>query len=107
MSVISSDPASISQHSSVIMKKPRDCIYCRIVHKKRRRTTRRQKCDAALCLQARNCFLKFHQSQFDEARNEWLDDKHVPTISVSPEPKGRPIGSKKAKGRGKRKVKNW
>ena len=46
------------------------------------------------CLQARNCFLKFHQSQFDEARNEWLDDKHVPTISVSSEPKGRLLEAK-------------
>ena len=50
---------------------------------------------------------QYTSSQFDEARNEWLDDKHVSTISVSSEPKGRPIRSKKAKGRGKRKVKNW
>lgn len=107
-SVAGKKAASCSQHSSVKMKKPRDCVYCQLVFKKRIRTTRRcQKCDAALCLQARNCFIKFHQPQFDAIRSQWLSTKKVPTISASSKPKGRPTGSKKSKGRGKRKYKNW
>ena len=52
--------AKPNQHSSVRMSKARDCIYCRLVYKKRRRTTRQcSKCDAALCLQARNAFKNF------------------------------------------------
>ena len=107
-SVAGKKPASISQHSSLKMKKPKDCVYCRIVYQKRRRTTRRcYKCDAALCLQARNCFRKFHQARFDEIRNEWLRTKPVPPISTSSEPRGRPVGSTISKGRGKRKCRNW
>lgn len=37
-SVSGRKPAAVSLHSSVKMAKAKDCVYCRIVHKKRRRT---------------------------------------------------------------------
>ena len=106
-SVSGRKPAAVSQHASVKMTKTRDCVYCRLVHKKRRRTVRQcDKCDAPLCLQARNCFRRFHHPEFEERRKEWLSSKAVPPISCSTKPKGRPKGST-VKGRGKRRKKNW
>ncbi len=94
------------EHRSVRMHKGKDCVYCKITSGTRRRTTRQcSKCEAPLCLLARNCFHKFHQSSFTEKRNTWLKSKSIPKHSA--ELIGRPKGSKVQKGRGKRKRKNW
>ena len=94
------------EHRSERMPKGRDCVYCKLVHGVRRRTTRQCiKCDAPLCLLARNCFQKFHQQNFREERSKWLQSKSIPR--EAPVPKGQPQGSTISKGRGKRKRKNW
>ena len=106
-SVAGRKPTAESLHAPVKMAKARDCVYCRIVQKKRRRTVRQcNRCDAPLCLQARNCFRKFHRPEFEERRMDWLSSKSVPSIPTSAKPKGRPTGST-VKGRGKRQKRNW
>ena len=60
-SVAGRKPESTIQHRSERMPKGRDCVYCKIVHGVRRHTTRQCiKCEAPLCLLARNCFQKFY-----------------------------------------------
>lgn len=47
------------EHKSERMVKGRDCVYCKLIHGVCRRTTRQcTKCEAPLCLLARNCFQK-------------------------------------------------
>ncbi len=99
-----SDPTI--EHRSERMPTGKDCVYCRIQYGVRRRTSRMcSKCEAPLCLLARNCFKKFHQINFTEKRNQWLLSKRV--SSPSSELPGRPMGTTVPKGRGRRKRKNW
>ncbi len=105
-SVAGRKPATESIHAPFKMEKAKDCVYCRIVHKKQRRTIRQcNVCNAPLCWRARTCFRKFHRPEFCEGRKSWIFSKQA-SISVSAKPKGRPQGST-IKGRGKRRKRNW
>lgn len=107
-SVAGRKPDTTIEHRSERMVKGSDCVYCKLVHGVRRRTTRQcVKCQAPLCLLARNCFQKFHQESFREERNSWLQHKSLAEPSTTSSAKGRPKGSTVQKGRGKRKKRNW
>ena len=106
-SVAGRKPATEIIHVPVKMER-RDCVYCKIVQKKLRRTI--WQCNtygAPLCWRARTCFRKFHHPDFGEKRKDWMLSKHTPSISTSAKPKGRSKGSMVVKGRGKRRKKNW
>lgn len=106
-SVAGRKPAAECIHVPVKMDRARDCVYCRIVHKKRRRTIRQcNMCNAPLCWRARTCFKKFHHPEFGERRKSYLSSKCATSISTSAKPKGRPKGTA-VKGRGKRRKRNW
>ena len=94
------------EYRSERMAKGRDCVYCKLVHGMRRRTTQQcSKCEAALCLLSWNCFQKSHQQTFREERSKWLQNKSIP--KQSSKPIGRPKGSTVSKGQGKWKRENW
>ena len=81
----------------------RQCVYCKIVHNINHRTTREcRECQVPLCFQSRSCFAKWHHRNFMKQREAWFATLKQPTTS-----RGRPKGSVKPKGRGKRKVKKW
>ena len=88
------------------LQKVKDCVYCKLTSGVGRQTTRHcRKCEAPLCVFTRECFQKFHNSNFMDERTKRLTKKSAtPTEAAQV---GRPKGSKVEKGRGKRKRKNW
>ena len=99
----SEDDISFEHHQFVSIDKASPCIYCKLQHKKTSRTTKKcGKCKVPLCFKSRDCFFKWHSSNFTTARKEWLQSN----TSFRPRV-GRPLGSKVSKGKGKRKRKGW
>ena len=80
------------------------CVYCNIVHKVNHRTTRKcRECQVPLCFRSRDCFTNWHHRNFTKQREAWFAAPKQPTS------RGRPKGSVKPKGRGKRLtcIKEW
>jgi len=90
----------------------RDCVYCKAVHKKRSRTYRVcAACDLPLCFaKDSDCFVKFHHRGFRAQRSliekkyKVSNRKEICQPSLLP---GRPVGTYKSTGRGRRKKKSW
>lgn len=94
----------------------RDCVYCETINKKRTRSTRIcSACKLPFCFTgANNCFVKYHHQSFAHQRSlieakYKAPEKSVASSNVSTPslPLGRPVGTYKSRGRGKRKRKNW
>ena len=69
------------------------CVYCKIVHKvKRRTTTKCRECEVPLCCRARDCCAQWHHRNFMKQREAWFAAPKQPTTV------GRPKGSMKPKG---------
>lgn len=104
------------KHYLTQSKGTHECVYCKVVNKKRSRTSRIcAACELPFCFSSNsNCFVKYHHRSFADQR--FLIEKkykykgignktHQKTTST--EGPGRPQGTVKSKGRGKRKRKNW
>ena len=92
----------------------RECVYCKVVNKKRSRTSRVcAACELPLCFTGNNnCFVKYHHRSFAHQRSliEMKYKYKVPRShqkTTTTQLSGRPEGTFKSKGRGKRKRKNW
>lgn len=96
----SSDKINID-HRMVKMESMRACVFCKIANKEIHRTTRQCfQCGAPLCFKNRTCFEQWHNRDFKVQRDTWL-------AQGTKQKTGRPKGSVKPKGRGKRRKKNW
>ena len=94
-----SDQANID-YSLVRMNSFSFCVYCKLANKGRHHTSRKcLQCSVALCFHERSCFEEWHSSKLKSQRIQYLTKSH-PQV-------GRPKGSTKSKGLGKRRRKNW
>lgn len=83
-----------------------NCLYCKIVHGRRRQTTQRcAKCKVPLCFVGDNqCCVKYHLRNFARTRKDLgKQRKPAPTsaIEITPKSRSRPVGSFKLKGQGR------
>ena len=100
------------KHYLTRTKGNRDCIYCKIVHGVRSRTTREcAECRVPLCFTGdKDCFVKYHHRNFRQRRQSLEEDRQrraTRVVKSTPSrPVGRPVGTVKCRGRGKRKRKH-
>ena len=103
---ICSSQCLLLEHYPLTLPQRSQCVYCKIIEKTTHFTTRQcKKCRIPLCFIERNCFLKWHEPSFTQKRKEWLRVRGATEITKTK--RGRPTGSTKLKGKGKRKRKAW
>jgi len=110
------DLCMVSEHYPITMSKRSHCVYCKLTGSVDHYSSRQcAECKVALCTIDRDCFTKWHDPNFTRRRKRWNQSSNEVTqstneatrLEITLAKRGRPQGSVKTKGRGRRRKQKW
>ena len=117
------DLCMVSEHYPITMSKRSHCVYCKLTGSVDHYSSRQcAECKVALCTIDRDCVTKWHDPNFTRRRKRWNQSSNEVTqssnevtqstneatrLEITLAKRGRPQGSVKTKGRGRRRKQKW